>query len=42
MKEKIENDIEIHKNQLNRLREELKLDPYKVPLLLLIPDSEQE
>lgn len=30
LKNKIENDIEIQKNQLNVLRYQLGLDPYKV------------
>ncbi|XP_072848038.2 protein regulator of cytokinesis 1 isoform X2 [Pogona vitticeps] len=42
MKEKIENDIEIHKHQLNRLRDELKLDPYKVDKSLTILQLEKD
>lgn len=41
LKEKIENDIEIQKNQLNILRDQLGLDPYKVSAfqLLIVPKN---
>ncbi|XP_042311099.1 protein regulator of cytokinesis 1-like isoform X2 [Sceloporus undulatus] len=42
MKEKIENDIERHKHQLNMLRDELKLDPYQVGPGLTILQVEKE
>ncbi|KAJ7335285.1 hypothetical protein JRQ81_013226 [Phrynocephalus forsythii] len=42
MKEKIENDIKIHRNQLNLLRKELKLDLYKVDGSLTILQLEKD
>ncbi|ETE73321.1 Protein regulator of cytokinesis 1, partial [Ophiophagus hannah] len=42
VKEKLENDIEIQKNQLNMLRYQLGLDPYKVDDGLTILQLEKE
>uniref|UniRef100_A0A8C5WW00 Protein regulator of cytokinesis 1 n=1 Tax=Laticauda laticaudata TaxID=8630 RepID=A0A8C5WW00_LATLA len=42
VKEKLENDIEIQKNQLNILRDQLGLDPYKVDDGLTILQLEKE
>ncbi|XP_026528634.1 protein regulator of cytokinesis 1-like isoform X1 [Notechis scutatus] len=42
VKEKLENDIEIKKNQLNTLRDQLGLDPYKVDDGLTMLQLEKE
>ncbi|XP_053146581.1 protein regulator of cytokinesis 1-like isoform X2 [Hemicordylus capensis] len=42
LKEKIENDIETQKNQLNMLRYELKMDPFQVEADLSILQLEKE